>query len=258
MVSTKRIIHHNRTAEILDIFAEVGADIIEVGVPFSDPMADGDVIQKAMERALKNKTTIKEILAVVKNFKDKHNIPVILMGYYNTFFQYNFECFAKDAADSGVDGVLTIDMPPEESKEMRLALNKNGIVAIFLATPVTDKIRLKVIKKVAKGFIYFVSVTGVTGEREGIPNELKGKIEEIKDEIRLPVVVGFGISNPDTIIRAYHMADGFVVGSAIVRRWYDMLTGEIPSDDFLHFLKGLSSCCHGNFIGSMVYRDLYL
>jgi len=252
LVSTKRIIHHNRTAEILDIFAEAGADIIEVGVPFSDPMADGVVIQKAMERALKNKTTIKEILAVVRNFKDKYNIPVILMGYYNLFFQYNLECFAEDAAVSGVDGVLTIDMPPEESEEMRFALNKNGIVAIFLATPVTDKIRFKVIKKVANGFIYFVSVAGVTGEREGLPDGLKEKIEEIKDEIKLPVVIGFGISKPDTIIRAYHMADGFVVGSAIVRRWHDMITGEISRDDFLHFLKGLSSCCHGNFIGCHV------
>ncbi|HOP85563.1 MAG TPA: tryptophan synthase subunit alpha [Syntrophorhabdaceae bacterium] len=233
-----------KTKEILDIFANVGADIIELGVPFSDPMADGPVIQKAMERALKNGVTIKDILDMVRDFKEAHHIPIVLMGYYNPFFQYGLECLGEDCLKSGVDGILIVDMPPEEAKDMKAALKSNGIASIFLATPVTDEARIKKIKGVAEGFIYFVSVTGVTGMREELPEEIKEKIKEIKYKTKLPVVLGFGISNPDTIKKFYDTCDGFVVGSAIVREWHRFFMNKAKREDFINFLERLSSSCH--------------
>lgn len=235
----------NKTEEILNLFAEAGADIIELGVPFSDPMADGPVIQKAMERALKNGTSLKDILKIVKDFKNSYDIPVVLMGYYNPFFQYGLKRFGEECAASGVDGVLVVDMPPEEAMEMKVELKRNGIASIFLATPVSDMKRIEKIKSVSDGFIYFVSVTGVTGEREELQVCIKEKIREIKNIIKLPLVLGFGISGSETIKRFYDTADGFVIGSVIVRKWREMLIGEILKDEFLHFLKELSSCCHG-------------
>ncbi|HPP07064.1 MAG TPA: tryptophan synthase subunit alpha, partial [Syntrophorhabdaceae bacterium] len=224
--------------------ADVEADIIELGVPFSDPLADGPVIQRAMERALKNHIDLKDILMVVKGFKEKYDIPVILMGYYNPFFQYGLKRFGDDCLKSGVDGVLTVDMPPEEAKDMKAALKGNGIATIFLATPVTDKKRINKIKRMAEGFIYFVSVTGVTGIREELPVDIKEKIKEIKNSIRLPVVLGFGISSTDTIRRFYDTCDGFVVGSAIVKQWHEVCSGHIKREEFIYFLKALSLFCH--------------
>jgi len=233
-----------KTKEILEIFANTSADIIELGVPFSDPMADGPVIEEAMERALKNGITIKDILYMVKDFKEVHDIPVVLMGYYNPFFQYGFECLGEDCLKSGVDGILIVDMPPEEAKEMKAALKGKGIASIFLTTPVTDEARIKKIKGVAEGFIYFVSVTGVTGMREELPEEIKEKIKEIKSKTELPVVLGFGISSPDTIKKFYDTCDGFVVGSAIVKKWQEIFMNKLKKEDFINFLERLSSSCH--------------
>jgi tryptophan synthase alpha chain len=233
-----------RTLEVLAICADNGADIIELGVPFSDPMADGPVIQRAMERALKNGTTLKKILQTVRDFKDRYSVPIVLMGYLNPFYAYGIQAFAKDAGAAGVDAVLTVDLPPEEAKLFVDLLWKEGIVSIFLATPVTDGKRMKVINSIARGFIYFVSVTGVTGERSTLPEGIKDKIKEIRRKTGLPLVLGFGISGPDTIREYAGHVDGLVVGSALVKRWEGAcLSNEEPAD-FQAFFRELAEACH--------------
>jgi len=232
-----------KTAEILAIFATHGADIIEVGVPFSDPMADGPVIQNAMERALSGGTTLRKILETIRTFRFEYETPIILMGYYNSFYAYGLEEFSRDAQRAGVDGVLTVDLPPEEAEEFRNALMKHDVRSIFLLTPVSDWERIQAVKKMADGFVYFVSVTGVTGERETLPDEIGKKMTEIRREIPLPLVLGFGISKPDIVERFYSCADGFVVGSALIKRWQDAGWDE-QSPDFRDFLSRMIHACH--------------
>ncbi len=233
-----------KTSELLGLFAKHGADIIELGVPFSDPMADGPVIQRAMERALKSGTTLAKVLCVVRKFKEHHPVPIVLMGYYNPFWAYGIERFAKDAKNSGVDAVLTVDLPPEEARAFTNLLRKKGIISIFLATPVTDTKRIEAIRKIARGFIYFVSVTGVTGERSVLSDEIKVKIDEIKDKTGLPVVLGFGISGSDIMKRFYPHVDGFVVGSALVKRWEEAFSSREKLEAFWVFFKELVETCH--------------
>jgi tryptophan synthase alpha chain len=233
-----------KTSEVLDLLAANGADIIELGVPFSDPMADGPVIQKAMQRALEKGATLRKILQTVKEFKSRHELPIVLMGYYNPFLVYGIEAFVTDARAAGVDGVLTVDLPPEEAKTFADLLWKEGIISVFLATPVSDQKRIQAIKRVARGFIYFVSVTGVTGERNVLPDDIKGKINEIKNKIGLPLVLGFGISGVDTIRRFFHHVDGFVVGSALVKRWEEASLSVDKRPTFQDFVKELAETCH--------------
>lgn len=234
-----------KTSEILDFLASHGADVIEVGVPFSDPMADGPVIQRAMERALQAGATLKKVLKAVKDFRRRHVTPVVLMGYYNPFLAYGLEAFAQDAHDAGVDGVLTVDLPPEEAGEFTGLLRKRGLVSIFLLTPVSDEPRIRTVKKVADGFVYFVSVTGVTGERTIKPEDIQDKIGEIKRTIDLPLALGFGISGPDTIRAFSPYVDGFVVGSALIKR---LVEGAFSLDEngaFCTFFRNLEKACHG-------------
>lgn len=235
-----------RTMDLLSIIAENGADIIELGVPFSDPMADGPVIQRAMERALKNGTTLKKILQLVRNFKNQYSIPIILMGYFNPFYAYGIEAFAKDAAAAGVDAVLTVDLPPEEAHPFSDLLLKENILSIFLATPVTDGKRMRVINDAAGGFIYFVSVTGVTGERTALPEGIKDKIKEIRKKTGLPIVLGFGISGVNTIREYAGHVDGLVVGSALVKRWEGVCLSREDVESFKAFFRELAEACHEN------------
>lgn len=234
-----------KTAEMLVYLADHGADIIEVGVPFSDPMADGPVIQTAMERALEAGATLRKILDLVKWFRNLYSTPIIMMGYYNPFYAHGLEKFARDARASGVDGVLTVDLPPEEAREFHGLLKKEGIASIFLLTPVSDAKRISAVKKVAGGFVYFVSVTGVTGERNTLPEEIKEKMVEIKREIPLPLVLGFGISGPDVVRNFYPYGDGFVVGSALIKRWVEAGFSLERESDFHPFYKSLVEACRG-------------
>ncbi len=194
-----------------------GADLVELGVPFSDPMADGPVIQKSSERALAQHTSLKDVLQIVRKIRETSQIPLLLMGYYNPILSYGLESFARDAAAAGVDAVLVVDLPPEESEDLDSELKKNLIDFVYLLTPTSDMARIKKVASRARGFIYFVSITGVTGGELIGESEIKRKISEIRKYTDLPVAIGFGISSPEQAKNMARLADGVVVGSALVK-----------------------------------------
>lgn len=196
---------------------KAGASIIELGVPFSDPMADGPVIQKASERALKEGMSLKGVIEIVRLFRETdQTTPVILMGYLNPIEFMGYETFAEKAAKAGVDGVLTVDIPPEESADLIKAYDKHDIAPIFLLSPTSNEIRIKKIAAVAKGYIYYVSLKGVTGAGNLELDEVQRKLAQIKQHTALPVAVGFGVKNAEIAANIAKIADGVVVGSALI------------------------------------------
>ncbi len=205
------------TASILPILANAGADIIEIGIPFSDPMADGPTIQRASERALASGTTLKAILELVKKSREQVSVPIILMGYSNPIYNYGWHQFSKDAVEAGVDGLLLVDLPPEEADELIPAAKSAGLDTIFLLTPTSDEARIKQVNRCGSGFVYYVTVTGVTGARQSVSTSLSEELETVIRTIKLPVVAGFGISTPEQAAQVAAAADGVVVGSAIVK-----------------------------------------
>ena len=205
------------TEEMILLLEESGADIIELGVPFSDPMADGPTIQLSSERALASGTTLTAILHTVRNARRSSSIPIILMGYLNPIHAYGFERFCRDAIEAGVDGVLLVDMPPEESDDFLRHANIHGLHVIFLLTPTSDTTRIDTVNRLGQGFIYYVTVTGVTGARQEISDSLVDELARIKKTVTLPVMAGFGISTPEQAASVATLADGVVVGSAIVK-----------------------------------------
>lgn len=200
---------------ILDMI-QSGADIIELGVPFSDPMADGPTIQASSERALKNGVTLDDVLQMVRDVRMLTQVPIVLFGYYNPVFSYGLKKYAHAVKSAGVDGVLVVDLPAEESDELKIELDKVGVDLIFLLTPTSDAGRMKVTAKKASGFIYFVSVAGVTGARADISSDIEASVKKIRAHTKLPVAVGFGISTPEQAAKVGRCADGVVVGSAII------------------------------------------
>ncbi len=206
-----------RTEEILDALANAGADLIELGVPFTDPMADGPTIQAASQRALKNPIRIEDILDIVSRFRKKHQIPIVLFGYANPFLVYGWDRLAADSASAGVDGFLCVDMPPDEGAPLRDAARKHDLDVIYLLAPTSTPERRKYVAKHASGFLYYVSVTGVTGAREKLREDIDRHIKEIRQETDLPVAVGFGISTPEHVREIATISDAAVVGSAIVK-----------------------------------------
>ncbi len=205
------------TEKIVYQLEKGGVDIIELGVPFSDPMADGPVIQASSERALKKGTSLKDVLALVKKIRHRSKIPLLLMGYYNPIFAYGLSRYAKEAAKAGVNATLVVDLPPEESSDLDRELKKEGIDLIYLLTPTSDDARIKQVARKARGFIYFVSMTGITGAKLQSIFEIKKKIGRIRQLTRLPIVIGFGISTPEQAHQMSLLADGVVVGSALVK-----------------------------------------
>lgn len=195
-------------------FDNIGVDIIELGVPFSDPLADGPVIQRASERA--RYTTISGVLNLVKNIRIKTQVPIVFLMYYNLIFHYGLERFVKDAVKAGVDGVVVPDLPPEESIDLRNAANKYNFHVIHLLAPTSPVDRIKKIDHASKGFIYYVSLTGTTGVRKELSKELVNKLMKIKKTAQKPICVGFGISTPEQVNSVKQMADGVIVGSAII------------------------------------------
>lgn len=205
------------TERLVPLMAAAGADIIELGIPFSDPMADGPTIQLSSERALSGGANLKSILAAVKNIRQACDIPILLMGYYNPVLAFGLESFCREAATVGVDGVLLVDLPPEEAGELVSFTKKHGIDFIPLLTPTSDISRINKIKKSGSGFIYYVSVAGVTGARSNVAEDIGSMVEKIRMETSLPVAVGFGISTPAQAGSVAKLADGVVVGSALVK-----------------------------------------
>lgn len=207
------------TESLVGALEEAGADLIELGVPFSDPIADGPVIQKAAERALRSGTTLKRILSTVKSLRAKTQIPLILMTYYNTVMAMGENEFCQEAVAAGVDGVIVPDMPPEEADALCEAATKtNGPVVIFLLAPTSTKTRQAEVIKRTKGFIYYVSITGITGASLSNMDDVRQNVGKIQRAARKPVAVGFGISTPDQAAQVAGFADGVIIGSAIVRQ----------------------------------------
>ena len=201
----------------LEALVENGADIIELGAPFTDPMADGPSIQRAGQRSLAAGTRLVDVLGLAKRFRETDaDTPLILMGYANPIHHMGFEAFANEAEASGIDGVITVDLPPEEDKVLRDALAARDIAVIRLATPTTTEARMKAVASGASGFIYYVSVAGVTGAGTGAAGDIEAGVTRAKTASGLPVAVGFGVKTPDQAAAFSRLADGVVVGSAIV------------------------------------------
>ena len=207
------------TAALLERLPGAGADVIELGFPFTDPMADGPTIQSAAERSLENGTKLDDVLGLVRDFrKADADTPVILMGYANPPYIRGFEKFAADMAAAGADGVILVDLPPEEDEELRAAFDRHDLSLIRLATPTTDDARLPRVVEGTKGFVYYVSVAGVTGAGRGERGAIETAVSRLKEASGLPVAVGFGVKTPETAAEIARSADAVVVGSAIVER----------------------------------------
>lgn len=207
----------DQTEQILYALESAGADIVEFGVPFSDPIGDGPVNQEAALRALKNDVCLADVLALVKRIRSRSEIPILLFTYYNPVFAYGIEAFARDAAAAGVDGVLCVDLPPDEAGEYQALLDANGLCTVFLLSPTSSEERIRLIAERSTGFIYYISRLGVTGEQSELAAGLERAVANVQKHTDTPVAVGFGISTPDQARVVAGMARGVVVGSAIVR-----------------------------------------
>ena len=226
------------TFELMKAFPNLGVDIIELGVPFTDPMADGPSIQRAGIRSLKNGTTLCDILKLVGKFRRVNaHTPVVLMGYFNPIYSYGVEKFLKDAKKLGVDGLIVVDLPPEEDMQLCIPSKNYEIDFIRLSTPTSDKKRLSKILKNNSGFIYHVSITGTTGAAKVDVKKLEPEIKLVREFTNLPVCVGFGIKNPEDAKRVSHIADGVVVGSAIIEK----IEAGFSQEQTLEFVRTLTN-----------------
>jgi tryptophan synthase alpha chain len=196
--------------------ADAGADVIELGVPFSDPLADGPTIQRASERALKAGASLAGVLELVRRIRETSQVPLVLFSYYNPILQMGLEKFAAAAAQAGADGVLVTDLTPEESEDYRRIIHAQNLDTVFLAAPTSDDERLRKISACSSGFLYLISRTGVTGAKDSLPDDLPGLVRRVRRFTELPVAVGFGISLPGHVSVLGGLADAAVVGSALV------------------------------------------
>lgn len=209
------------TKETVLMLEQYGADIVELGVPFSDPLADGPTIQRAAERALKNNVTLRKVIAFVKDIRSSTHIPLILMTYFNPVFKYGSERFIRDASDAGVDGLIIPDLPPDEAADFIKYARKANLDTIFLLAPTSTEDRIRIVTKASKGFLYYVSITGTTGSGLLFDGSMERLISEIKGCTDTPVAVGFGVSTPEDAAAVAKIADGVIVGSAIVKRLHE-------------------------------------
>jgi tryptophan synthase alpha chain len=205
------------TVNLMHQLVESGADIIELGVPFSDPMADGPVIQKAVERALAHNVSLHDVLQMVADFRQTNTAtPVVLMGYLNPVEAMGYDVFAREAAAVGVNGVLTVDMPPEESDAYLKDIESQGLEAIFLVSPTTPDARLDAVNEKGKGFVYYVSLKGVTGSKALDVEDVKHHVAHLREKVDLPVGIGFGIRDAESAYQMAKVGDAVIVGSALV------------------------------------------
>ena len=226
---------------ILDALVTSKVDIVELGMPFSDPMADGPAIQAASLRALKNGMTLAGTLEIARGFRQRHpDTPLVLMGYYNPIYSRGVDTFLAQAKDAGIDGLIIVDLPPEEDDELCIPAQKAGLNFIRLATPTTDGKRLPKVLQNTSGFVYYVSITGITGAAEADAAQVAPEVERIKAATDLPVIVGFGIKTPQAAQSIAGIADGCVVGSAIVAQ----IAAGKPVGEIADFVAGLAAGAH--------------
>jgi tryptophan synthase alpha chain len=231
--------------EILSELPSAGADLIELGVPFSDPMADGPAIQASSLRALEAGMTLPKVLDLVRRFRNADNkTPIVLMGYYNPIHAYGTARFAKDAGAAGIDGLITVDLPPEEDDVLRAPANSHGIDIVRLATPTTDDKRLETVANGASGFLYYVSIAGVTGTKSFAEDEVRAAVSRLKARAKLPCAVGFGIKTLKQAAQIAGFADGVVVGSAIVTRIAERQSRQVVVKDVVNFCRSLADSVH--------------
>jgi len=232
---------YKTSLEIVRGLPGAGVDIIELGLPFTDPMADGPTVQLAGQRALEAGQTLEKTLALVRAFRaDDDTTPVVMMGYYNPIHSRGVDRFLADARTAGLDGLIIVDLPPEEDSELCIPAQAAGLNFIRLATPTTDDRRLPKVLQNTSGFVYYVSITGITGAANAVAKDVGPEVARIKSATDLPVVVGFGIKTPDTCRNIARVADGAVVGSAIVER---IGRGDTPGD-VLAFVRSLADGAH--------------
>ncbi len=227
--------------QIVHALVESGVDLIELGFPFSDPMADGPTIQLASERALKSGTTLCGVLAMVARVRLHSNVPIVLMGYYNPVFCYGLERFAREAAAAGVDGLLLVDLPPEEAEELHPYLEKVGIDLITLLAPTTGEERSVQLAADGEGFLYYVSMTGVTGSQQVNADAISAAVAELKGQSPVPVAVGFGVSTPEDARAVAGIADAVVVGSALVKLIAEFSGSPSLLDEVRNFARQLKA-----------------
>jgi tryptophan synthase alpha chain len=232
---------YDTSLEVVKGLPAAGVDIIELGLPFTDPMADGGTIQLAGQRALDGGMTLQKTLDLVVEFRKTDNeTPIVLMGYYNPIYSRGVDTFLKDAAEAGIDGLIVVDLPPEEDSELCIPAQAAGLNFIRLATPTTDDKRLPRVLQNTSGFVYYVSITGITGAAEAQSADVAPEVARIKSETDLPVIVGFGIKTPQQAQDIAAISDGCVVGSAIVA---EIGAGK-PVAEVLGFVKSLADGAH--------------
>jgi tryptophan synthase alpha chain len=229
------------TKKLISEFSKIGVDIIELGVPFSDPMADGPIIQEASGVALKNKVNLKAILNLVKEVRRNNDTPICLMTYFNPIFCFREEKFVKAAYTCGVDGVIIPDLPPDEGSSFIKLANRHKLDVICFISPTTSRQRIKYISAISKGFIYYVSLTGVTGPRQTLPADLTSHLRIIKKITKKPVCVGFGVSSQKQVKQIYRIADGVIVGSAIIKKIKENLGRPELIDKVVAFARSLKN-----------------
>jgi tryptophan synthase alpha chain len=225
-----------QTVEVACTLEAAGVDVLELGVPFSDPIADGPVIQRASDRALKRGVQLDDVIEAARTIRRRSELPVMLFTYANPLLRYGPKRLAADAAEAGVDGVLVTDLPPEEAGEWIASARRVDLDTVFLAAPTSPDDRLRRIAEASRGFVYAVSRTGVTGERDALSDDGAGLVRRLRALTRTPVVLGFGVSTPEQVRAAAGIADGVVVGSAIVR-----FLEEDPKGDVAALVRRLKS-----------------
>lgn len=222
------------TLRLMHALVTAGADIIELGVPFSDPSADGEVIQKGAERSLANGTTLRDVIGLVAAFrKQDKRTPVVLMGYLNPVEIMGYEAFVTDASEAGVDGMLIVDMPPAESTELGGRLKAANMDLIFLVAPTTSESRARSIAERCTGYLYYVSLKGVTGAAISDTESIANNVQRLRSCTKIPIVIGFGIKDPESAVRMGQLADGVVIGSALVERIATLTGSEISDADIV-------------------------
>lgn len=227
------------TEKLIFEFERQGVDIVELGVPFSDPLADGPLIQESSQYALKKKVNLDKILNLVKSVRKRSKLPICLMTYYNPIFCFGQDKFIKKAVRVGLDAVIIPDLPPEEGRAFTNLANKADLHTIFFLAPTSDSKRIKLIGQISRGFIYYVSLTGVTGPRQKLDPELISNLRRIKKITKKPLCVGFGISNPSQIREIYRLADGVIVGSAVIKNIKKNINSPKLTKSVARFVRGL-------------------